>query len=206
MPARKVVKTETPPDGLIYVPEFLCVDDEQRLLETFDGLEFKNVVMHGVTAKRFVAHFGYDYGYDSWEVQIQPATFPAWLADLRDRAAGLGNIEPAKIEQALVAKYPAGAGIGWHRDAPPFGPTVIGISIGSEEIMRFRRVVGDHFEMYKQPLARRSLYVLSKAARSSWQHSLPPAGATRYSITFRTVRDKYRTSSGQAVIPATSTA
>jgi alkylated DNA repair dioxygenase AlkB len=88
--------------------------------------------------------------------------------------------------------YTTGAGIGWHRDAPAFGPTVVGISLGSEEVMRFRRQVGDHFEMYKQPLERRSIYVLGGSSRSYWQHSLPPAKQLRYSITFRTVKEKYK--------------
>jgi alkylated DNA repair dioxygenase AlkB len=44
-------------------------------------------------------------------------------------------------------------------------------------------------------LAPRSIYVLSGAARSQWQHSIPAVERLRYSITFRTVREgRIRTS------------
>lgn len=76
-------------------------------------------------------------------------------------------VAPTQMEQALVNMYVPGAGIGWHRDAPPFGPTVVGISLASEEVMRFRRQVGNHFEMYKQPLERRSLmFSVDRRART----------------------------------------
>lgn len=42
--------------------------------------------------------------------------------------------------------------------------------------------------MYELELARRSGYVLTGAARSSWQHSIPPVPQLRYSLTFRTLR------------------
>ena len=34
----------------------------------------------------------------------------------------------------------------------------------------------------------RSAYLLSGAARSAWEHSIPPVEALRYSITFRNMR------------------
>jgi len=30
-----------------------------------------------------------------------------------------------------VTRYPPGAAIGWQRDAPMFGPTVVGVSLGA---------------------------------------------------------------------------
>jgi alkylated DNA repair dioxygenase AlkB len=35
----------------------------------------------------------------------------------------------------------------------------------------------------------RSAYLLAGPARWAWQHSIPPTPATRYSITFRTLRE-----------------
>ena len=64
-------------------------------------------------------------------------------------------------------EYPLGAGIGWHRDALPFG-IVAGISLGASRRMRFQRGEG--------------------AARTDWQHTIPPVKEMRWSITFRTVR------------------
>ena len=34
-----------------------------------------------------------------------------------------------------------------------------------------------------------SAYLLSGPARSEWEHSIPPVDATRYSITFRNLRE-----------------
>jgi alkylated DNA repair dioxygenase AlkB len=78
---------------------------------------------------------------------------------LRDRCAELMEREPAGLVQILISRYPSGAGIGWHRDAPMFGSRVAGVSLLSPCRMRW-----------------------------SWQHSIPATKALRYSITFRTLR------------------
>lgn len=145
--------------------------------------------MRGVAARRKSIHFGFDYGYDS--ARVTPTEpIPEILVDLRDRAASASEEPKESFSAAMVAWYPAGATIGWHRDAPGFGPTVLGISLGDPCIMRFRRKVGGSFEYHKQPLESRSLYRIGGAARTAWQHSIPPVEADRYSITFRSVREK----------------
>jgi DNA oxidative demethylase len=87
-----------------------------------------------------------------------------------------------------VTRYPTGATIGWHRDAPMFGPSVVGISLLGACEMRFRRRAGDSFVRFTQPLPARSAYVLGGPARAVWQHSIPAVPSLRYSITFRTLR------------------
>jgi DNA oxidative demethylase len=145
--------------------------------------------MRGQVARRTVLHFGWDYDYDGWT--IHPTTpAPPWLTALRDRCAEAGGIDPAALEQFLIARYPPGATIGWHRDAPMFGAPVAGVSLAGSCTMKFRRKVGDDFEVWKQPLDPRSLYFLAGDARSKWQHSIPPAKELRYSITMRTLRRK----------------
>jgi hypothetical protein len=42
------------------------------------------------------------------------------------------------LADLLVTRYPPGAGIGWHRDAPQFGD-VSGVSLQATCRMRFRR-------------------------------------------------------------------
>ena len=88
----------------------------------------------------------------------------------------------------MVARYPPGAAIGWHRDAPMFGSPVIGISLGAACVMRFRRGKVRAWETFNQTLEPRSLYVLSGPARVTWQHSIPRTPELRYSITLRTLR------------------
>ncbi len=195
MSPRKVVRTNEAPKGLIYLPEVVTEEEEAELLSRFGQIDFYDFSLQGVAAKRKVRHFGYSYEF-YWPAVDPADPFPEWLISLRDRVAPLAKLHPYQLAQALLAKYDPGAGIGWHRDAPAFGPTVVGISFGASDTMRFRREFEDHFEMYKQELARRSMYVLSGAARSIWQHSISPVEKQRYSITFRTVKESYRRDKG----------
>ncbi len=140
--------------------------------------------MHGVVAKRTTAHFGVLYGYESRRVEPTDP-IPDELSWLRDRAAALAGIDPPeRFVEALITRYPPGAGIGWHRDAPMFGSSVVGVSLATPARMRFRR----DGETFVLPLEPRSAYVLSGAARWQWQHTIPATKAERYSVTFRTVR------------------
>jgi alkylated DNA repair protein (DNA oxidative demethylase) len=189
--ARKILRTALPPEGLQYVREFLSPGEQERFAAAARSLDFYDFVLLGVAAKRKVKHFGFSYEFYTPKVK-EAEPFPDWLSELRDRVAEASQINPAFLDQALVAKYDPGAGIGWHRDAPAFGPTVVGISLESPAIMRFRREVPDGFEMYKQSVDAGSLYIIGGPSRSVWQHSLPPVYETRYSITFRTVRQAYQ--------------
>lgn len=109
---------------------------------------------------------------------------------LRDRCAALAAVAPDRFVECLVTRYPPGATIGWHRDAPMFGSRVVGGSLLSGCRMRFRRTVGGVPHSYELSLALRSAYVLAGAARWNWQHSIPPVPALRYSITFRSLRSE----------------
>lgn len=142
--------------------------------------------MYGIAAKRRVKHFGWDYGYDSWRIS-RTEPIPDWLMILRGRAAGLMQASADTLEAVLISRYEPGAGIGWHRDAPMFGPMVVGISLFGACRMRFQRNVRTGRETAEQILEPRSAYLLSGAARCSWQHAIPPTKALRYSITFRTL-------------------
>jgi len=143
--------------------------------------------MRGQVARRTVIHFGWDYDYEGWKVH--PTTPPSpLLSELRDRCAAAAEVPPESLEQFLVARYPPGATIGWHRDAPMFGSPVVGVSLLSACVMKFRRKVEETFEVFPQSLVPRSLYLLGGAARTQWQHSIPPTKALRYSITMRTLR------------------
>lgn len=190
MPTRKVIRTKSAPAGLSYVPDFLSEREESALLEQLKDLDFKEYVYQGYTAKRKVKHFGFKYEF--YTAAVAPTDpFPDWLQVVRDRAASIADYAPQSFDQALIAYYPTGAAIGWHRDAPAFGETVLGVSLLTDEVMRFRREHETGFEMFKQPVARRSLYVMSGPARSQWQHSLAAAKSDRYSITFRMVRPTF---------------
>ncbi|HYO57024.1 alpha-ketoglutarate-dependent dioxygenase AlkB [Archangium sp.] len=177
------------PEGLRYLPGFLSEEEERVLVDGLCRLAFREIHMHGVVARRTVVHYGWDYGYESWRLTPAPP-LPRFLEPLRVRCAEAAGLEPDALEELLVSRYPPGAGIGWHRDAPMFGPCVIGVSLLGAARMRFRREVGGAYQTFALELAPRSAYILAGAARSSWQHTLPSVKSLRYSLSFRTVRTR----------------
>jgi alkylated DNA repair dioxygenase AlkB len=177
------------PEGLRYLPDFLSEEEERGLAEECSRLPFQEIRMHGVVARRTVVHYGWDYGYESWKI-TPTAPVPGFLEAVRARCAAAAGLEPAALEEVLVSRYPPGSGIGWHRDAPMFGPIVIGVSLLGAARMRFRRKVEDGYETYALELAPRSAYLLGGAARATWQHTIPPVKTMRYSLSFRTLKPK----------------
>ena len=176
------------PQGLRYLPELIGEDEHQQLLERLTALDYGEVRMHGQVARRMVRHYGVGYSFDSGAVSPGEA-IPDWLGAVRERCAALIEREPDALAEALATYYPPGATIGWHRDASAFGPVVVGVSLGSDAVMRFqRRARGGERRVFEQPIARRSAYVLAGAARSVWQHSVPPVTQERWSVSFRQVR------------------
>jgi alkylated DNA repair protein (DNA oxidative demethylase) len=183
------LKSSTP-EGLIIQYEFLQLDEESRLIDFIRTLSFGDVRMHGVTAKRRVAQFGFHYSFDSF--RLTPAReLPPELLTVRDRAAAVALIDSAEFAEALVTEYPPGAGIGWHRDAPVFG-IVAGISLGASCRMRFQKGAGPDRITSAVELPPRSIYLLTGPARKEWQHTIPAVKQTRYSITFRTLKSRRR--------------
>jgi alkylated DNA repair protein (DNA oxidative demethylase) len=186
--ARTRAVTEEPA-GLVYRPDFVTPDEEERLLAFLEELDFNEVVMHGQAARRTVRHYGFDYAYES-RTATPGEPIPDTLVELRDRCAELGGVEPEALAEALVTRYPPGAGIGWHRDAPMFGSPVVGVSLGSACRMRFQRTAGGVRRTFALELEPRSAYALGGAARWAWQHSIPLTSGRRYSVTFRTLRER----------------
>ena len=175
------------PEGFLYRPDLITADEEQELIEHVRALEFAEVKMHGVVARRRVAHFGWLYAFDSWEIAPGPP-LPEFLLPARARLAELIAVEPERLAEALVIEYPPGAGIGWHRDAPPFG-VVAACSLLSSCRFRLRRGTSGRIDT-TIAIEPRSGYIMSGAARTRWQHSISPTKELRYSITFRTLREK----------------
>jgi alkylated DNA repair dioxygenase AlkB len=176
-----------PPGGFRYQPDFLGAAAEQQLLVQIAQLPFEAVIMHGVEAKRQVVHFGVRYAYGGGGVSAA-LPLPSFLAELSAQAAAEARFPVGAPLEALVTRYPPGAGIGWHRDAPPFGPVVVGVSLAAACEFRLRLATATGYDVSKTQLAPRSLYVLAGTARFRWQHMIPPVPTLRYSITFRTVR------------------
>jgi alkylated DNA repair dioxygenase AlkB len=173
-------------EGFLYHDEFITPGEQSGLLERIRSLEFQQMQMRGVVAKRRVIHYGVTYSFETFKATAGPP-LPEFLLPLRERAGRFAAVEPGDLAEALITEYSPGAAIGWHRDAYPFD-IVVGISLLSPCRFRFRRGRVRAWETVEVPLPPRSAYVLTGAARSQWEHSIPPVKQLRYSITFRTLR------------------
>ncbi len=174
------------PTGLEYEPELISEAAERDALQVIEGLEFHEIEMHGQVAKRTVTQFGLRYEFGTWKLE-ETDPLPTPLEPIRETAARLAGLEPSELAQTLVSRYPVGAGIGWHRDAPAFGK-VVGVSLLAPCRMRFQRGKGTERETFALELEPRSGYLLSGSVRWAWRHSIPGTKALRYSLTFRTLK------------------
>jgi len=185
------------PAGFVYQPDFLSPSEEDELLREISGLEFSRVEMRGVVARRRTVHFGWTYGYYARRAEPGPP-LPPFLLPYRDRIGEWATLDPASFAEALITEYPAGAPIGWHRDAPAFGDVIAGISLESAARMKFRPYVSPsdvtprlrRDTTHEVELEPRSAYLIAGVARREYEHSIPPVASRRYSITFRTLRSR----------------
>jgi alkylated DNA repair dioxygenase AlkB len=177
---------EERPAGLAYHPALLTAAEEQQLLSQLGQQSYGEVRMRGQVARRTVRHYGLGYDYEA--AAVTPGDpLPDWLRELRRRCAELVGTPDERLAECLLTRYPPGATIGWHRDAPVFGD-VVGVSLGSACLLRFQRGQGARRRVFELAVEPRSGYVLTGPSRTAWQHSIPPVPAERYSITFRTIR------------------
>jgi alkylated DNA repair dioxygenase AlkB len=165
------------------VPEAMSTDDERHLIAEIEARPLAAAIYRGFTARRRILFF---------ETGV-----PEFLLPLRDQAAALAGLDAASLTTALLTEYAPGAVMGWHRDAPQYGPVVVGYSLAGPCRMRLRRMGADPRDPHARAsvtLEPRSAYVMGREARSAWQHSIPAVEVLRYSITFRSVRAGHRRS------------
>jgi alkylated DNA repair dioxygenase AlkB len=177
------------PVGLVYRPDFITDFEEAHLLAAIAELTLHAAKYKSFTAKRRIASFGAQY--DFTDNVLQPAgNLPAAFDPLRDKVADWIDAPPESLTHTLIAEYQPGVQLGWHRDVPQF-EIVVGVSLGANARMRLRPYpvrANPREDVVTLELKPRSAYVLRGDARWRWQHSIPPAKALRYSITFRTLR------------------
>jgi alkylated DNA repair dioxygenase AlkB len=181
-------RSAVPPEGFRYQQEVLSTDEERRLVEQIKGLPFKEFEFHGYVGKRRVVSFGWRYDFNESALR-QVEEIPAFLLPLRERAAAFADLLAGDLQHALVTEYGPGAAIGWHRDKGVFDD-VIGISLLSPCLFRFRRKTGSTWERFSLTVEPRAAYLLLGASRTEWEHSIPAVESLRYSITFRSLRQR----------------
>jgi alkylated DNA repair dioxygenase AlkB len=174
------------PEGFDYRPDFISPAEEQTLVERLRGLPFAPFQFHGFEGARRVVSFGWRYDFNEGGLK-RAEPMPDWLGPLAARAAAFAGVAPDAVAHALLIEYAPGAGIGWHRDRPPF-EDVVGVSLLSPCHLRFRLREGAGWRRAKVEVRPRSAYLLRGPARRLWEHSIVPMTTLRYSITFRTFR------------------
>jgi alkylated DNA repair dioxygenase AlkB len=98
------------PQGLLFKPDFLTVQEERDLLALLHTLPFYKFKLHGVAAKRRVLHFGLRYALESRMLSTAPE-IPSQFEPLRQRAAEFAGLAPDEFSQILVNEYCPGTGI-----------------------------------------------------------------------------------------------
>ena len=179
------------PEGFKYYPNFISADEETQLIKMIEQQELQPMKFHEYEAKRKVISYG--QGWSFTEQNLKPGkTIPAGFDFLVERIANHLSIPKASIAQFLITEYPVGSLINWHRDAPPFD-IIAGVSLLSDCTFKLQpqeKEKQTRAATVSVPVQRRSLYTMQGPAKSAWQHSTSPAKFTRYSLTFRTLKDK----------------
>ena len=177
-----------PIPGLALSGELVTRAEERELTARIDAAGLAPFAFQGWLGKRLTVSFGSAYDFNRGAVTEAPP-IPDWLHPLRRRMADWAGLPAEQFGQALLIRYDPGAAIGWHRDRPQYG-TVLGLSLGAVAEMRLRRRIdGGGFERARLPLPPRVAYRLEDEARWDWEHSIAPLDQTRWSVTFRTLRD-----------------
>ena len=176
--------------GAVIVPDFVTPAEEERLLLRISRAPWMTEL------RRRVQHYGFRYSYTGASRPVPAAPFPRWAEVMADRLREhFGGALPV---QCIVNEYRPGQGIGMHADHNDFGPVVASLSLADDWPMRFRPRSVRPYARDGLPadevavLPRRSLLVLSGAARGAWMHGIDRtdtarAAATRLSATFRTL-------------------
>lgn len=173
--------------GYAYQPDFLSCAEEAALIGQIERLPLQQAQYKGFLANRRIVSYGGRYDFSAQELQ-PGAPIPPFLHPLRAKAAAWLGRPAGDFTHALIAQYPPGSQLGWHRDVPDF-ELVVGISLAASCHMRFRRHPPRAREKsLALEIEPRSIYRLQDEARWDWQHSVPPVPALRYSITFRILR------------------
>lgn len=187
-PRQRSLFEEPRPDGLKVAVEQLAAAEETELISRIEGMGLVPFRFQQWLGKRESRSFGWNYDFQTGNF-ARTDPIPAWLEPLRKKVAEFARVPLDNLEQVILLRYGADAGIGWHRDRSVFGE-VMGVSLGTEATLRFRRRSAAGFIRAHVPLAPRSFYLLSGEARNEWDHSIQPTGAPRWSITFRTLAMK----------------
>lgn len=184
------------PEGLFYVSEAISEDLADRLAtfleESCELFPVPN--KSGTVSKnaRMVAHYGYQYSYQSGATTTPAEPFPEIIEELREviyQHLGDEIYDNFQFDQCIINRYMPRQGINAHVDDRKYGAYVVSFTISSGAEMEFR-LGSEVYKIYTEP---RSMYMMTGPARWQWSHQMrgrlsdPGHGkrGIRYSFTFR---------------------
>jgi alkylated DNA repair dioxygenase AlkB len=174
--------------GLLYMPRFLPLEEQARVLREIDSRPWLNDL------RRRVQHYGYKYDYRERAINhsMLVGPLPPFANEVAQQLMSRGVITRFP-DQAIVNEYLPGQGISAHVDCVPcFESTITTISLGSPCEMDFINLRSK--EIRSAPLEPGSVLVLQDEARYQWMHRIEarrndhgiPRGR-RVSLTYRKV-------------------
>lgn len=189
MPQLDLFAAEPVLPGLTHGSALVTDADLPALAAAIDAAPLAPFRFQQWTGLRLTASYGWHYDFENGRVgRAEP--MPDWLLAVRERAAAFAGLRADALVQALLTRYDPGAGIGWHCDRPVF-EHVVGVSIGAPATLRFRRRREGGFDRFALPLVAGDAYHLTGEARWDWEHGIAAMAEARWSITFRSLTDRF---------------
>lgn len=148
----------TIPEGLFLQHNVITLEKEAKIISWLDSRPWSTEL------SRRTQHYGYIYNYKGKGLATGPV-FEGPILEISQMIQKSGLMNPA---QCIVNEYYRNQCIAPHIDNLVFGPVIMGLSIGSDGVMIFKRN-SKTFECF---LPRRSLIMLSGPARYEWKHGI----------------------------------
>lgn len=146
------------PDGLSLQRDVITLDMEQKIITWLDNQPWSTDI------SRRTQHYGYQYNY--YGSDLLPAKpLCGAILEIAEIFAKAGLMNPV---QCIVNEYDRTQGIAPHVDNLVFGNTIISLSIGDDGVLVFSK---DN-NIYPCYLPRRSVMMISGAARYEWKHCI----------------------------------
>ena len=132
----KILRDAREIEGFAYHPCFLDARTISEHMDWIEQLTFSAQVSRGKTTKRKFDMFGFAYTIDGRrlsETKSMPVSLETLVASALPKCPS-----GTQFDQCIVTRYPPGAGIRWHTDAPAFDDCIIGVSFGGAARLLFR--------------------------------------------------------------------
>ena len=156
-------------NGLYYITGLKLPNN---IIEELDKNKWKPVSPNNPNS-RMIQHYGYKYGYKSYNINELAEPIPIFLESLQKKLSKIVQLKKLAPEsylfnQCIVNNYKGNQGIGRHIDVKSYGDVIGCYTFGSGATMTFTRD-GKTVDLYVEP---NTLYIMSGDARYKWTHEM----------------------------------